>query len=332
MIHFTLFAFLYLFASDHYLNPVEIQDLVHSGLELVYVEKYDAAQAYFDTIIQLDPENPAGYFFSAGLLQLKMIDECRYTHEEEYLSFMRKTIKYAEKILENEENIWAEFYLGSSYINRALYEGFKDNAFEAFKSSLKGGRILQDIIKKDSTFYDAYFGAGTSEYFWARVTRYIPILRLAHGKVDEAIRKLHIAAEKSIYSKPMSENVLAYIYGEEGKFSKADSTIDHLLTQYPESRTFLWSKAKLEFKKENYAYAADLYSNLFAIYDSHNTKNYANLAQCKFLIGKCFYELGERDKAKQALKEVITYKQYSNEYPVIKDYCREAYGLLSRML
>ena len=41
MIHSTLFAFLYLFASDYYLNPTEVQDLVHAGLELVYVEKYD---------------------------------------------------------------------------------------------------------------------------------------------------------------------------------------------------------------------------------------------------------------------------------------------------
>ena len=130
----------------------------------------------------------------------------------------------------------------------------------------------------------------------------------------------------------MSRNVLAYIYGEEGKFSKADSTIDRLLAEYSESRTFLWSKVKLEFKKKNYAYAADLYADIFAIYNSHNSKNYANLAQCKLLIGKCFYELGERDKAKQALKEVITYKKYANEYPIIKDYCREAYGLLSRML
>ncbi len=332
MIHPTLFAFLYLFTSNHYLNPPEVQDLIHSGLELVYIEKYDTAQVYFDSVIQLQPENPAGYFFSASLLQLKMIDECRYIHDDEYLSLMRKTIKYSEKILENGENIWAEFYLGGSYINRALYEGFKDNSFEAFKQSIKGGRILHDIIMKDSTFYDAYFGAGTSEYFWARVTRYIPILRLAHGKVDEAIRKLHIAADKSIYSGPMSRNVLAYIYGEEGKFSKADSTIEHLLTEYSESRTFLWSKAKLELKKKNYAYAADLYNDLFAIYDSHNSKNYANLAQCKLRIGKCFYELGERDKSKQALKEVINYKKYADEYPIIKDYCREAYSTLSRML
>jgi len=332
MIYPTLFSLLYLFTSHYNLNPVELQDLIHSGLEFAYVEEFDSAQTYFDTIIAIYPDNPAGYFLTATLLQFKMMDECHNAYEDEYLSFMKKAIRYAQEILEEEENIWAEFYLGNSYINRAFYEGFKGNYFEAFKQSIKAGRILRNIIAKDSTFYDAYFGIGTSEYFWARVTRYIPFLRLAEGKVSEAIRKLHIAAEMSIYSGPMSKNILASIYGEEGEFGKADSIIDRLLMDYSDSRVFLWNKVQLEFKQKNYAHSADLYNRLFAMYDNYNNKNYANLAYCKLYVGKCFYALGEKDKAKQALKEVIAYKQHAAKYPQIKDYCREAYGLLSRML
>lgn len=332
MMYPMFFSFLYLFTAHYDLNPAEFQDLVHAGLEFAYVEEFDSAQTYFDTIIARYPENPAGYFLTATLLQLKMMDECHNAYEDDYLSFTKKGVKYAERILEEEENIWAEFYIGSSYINRAFYEGFKGNYFEALKQSIKASRILKNIIAKDSTFYDAYFGIGTYEYFWARVTRYIPVLRLADGKVSEAIRKLHIAADKSVYSGPMSKDVLASIYGEEGEFAKADSIIDRLLMDYSDSRLFLWNKVQLTFKQKKYAHAADLYDRLFAMYDSHNKKNYANLAYCKLYIGKCFYELGEKDRAKEALKEVIAYKEHVEEYPQIKDYCREAYGLLSRML
>jgi len=332
MIYPTLFSLLYLFAPHYDLNPAEIQDLIHSGLEFTYVEEFDSAQTYFDKIIAQYPDNPAGYFLMATLLQLQMMDECHNAYEDEYLSFMKKATKYAERILADEENIWAEFYIGSSYINRAFYEGFKGNYFEAFKQTIKASRILKSIVQKDSTFYDAYFGIGTFEYFWARVTRYIPVLRLADGKVSEAIRQLHIAADRSIYSGPISKNVLASIYGEEGEFGKADSIIDRLLMDYSDSRVFLWNKVQLAFKQKNYAHAADLYNRLFAMYDNHNKKNYSNLAYCKLYVGKCFYEIGEKEKAKQALKEVIAYKQHAAEYPQIKDYCREAYGLLSRML
>ena len=331
MVYSSLITAYLLFTSVYNLNPPEVQILIQTGLDFSYVEEYDSAQIYFDEVIRLYPENPAGYFFKAALLQLKMMDQCQYLEEKEYLSLINQTIEYAGKFLEEEENLWAEFYLGSSYTYQAVYKGLKSDYFEAFKYGVKGGRILQGIIKKDSTFYDAYLGAGTFEYFWARAARYFPVLKLVGGDANEAIRKLHIASEKSLYSGPTAKNSLVFIYGEEGDFNKADSIIDSLLLKYPDSRTFLWNKAESEFNKKNYLVAADLYSDLFSIYNSQNNKNYANLAQCKLFTGKCFYKLKEEEKAKQALKKVISFKKYSDEYPQIKIYCQVAYGLLSRI-
>ncbi len=318
-------------ATLYDLNPPEVNVLIKSGLEFTYVEEFDSARIYFDQIIELYPENPAGYFFRAILLQFKMMDECQYAPEEEYYSLMKQVAKRAQQILEKEENLWAEFYLGSSYTYRAVYEGMRNNYFETFKHGVKGGRMLQGILKKDSTFYEAYLGAGTFEYFWARAARYLPVLKLVGGNVNEAIKKLLVAVEKSLYSEPVSLNSLVFIYGEEGDFDKASNIIDSLLARYPEARTFLWSKAKLEFKKENYFTAAEVYSKLFSMYERQSNKNYANLAQCKLYIGKCFYELKDKDEAREALKDVIGYKKHSDRFPEIKEYCREAYGLLSRI-
>ena len=331
MIYSVLIIVCCLFTSVDNLNPPEVQVLIQTGLKFAYAEEFDSAQIYFDEVIKLFPENPAGYFFKAALLQLKMMDQCQYLEEKEYLLLMDRTTQCAEKILEEKENLWAQFYLGSSYTYRAVYAGFKGDYFETFKYGVKGGRLLQNIIKKDTTFYDAYLGAGSFEYFWARAARYLPVLKLTGGDANEAIRKLHAASEKGLYSGPTASNSLVFIYGEEADFNKADSIIDSLLSKYPESRTFLWSKAELEFKKKNYRNAADLYSDLFSKYNVHNDKNYANLAQCKLLMGKCFYELKEKERAKEALKDVIGFKIHSENYPQIKEYCRQAYGLLSRI-
>jgi tetratricopeptide (TPR) repeat protein len=331
MIYSVLITVCCFFTSVDNLNPPEVQVLIQTGLKFAYAEKFDSAQIYFDEVIKLFPENPAGYFFKAALLQLKMMDQCQYLEEKEYLLLMDRITQCAEKLLEEKENLWAQFYLGSSYTYRAVYAGFKGDYFETFKYGVKGGKLLQNIIKKDTTFYDAYLGAGSFEYFWARAARYLPVLKLAGGDANEAIRKLHAASEKSLYSGPTAKNSLVFIYGEEGDFNKADSIIDGLLSKYPDSRTFLWNKAELEFNKKNYLVAADLYNNLFSIYNSQNNKNYANLAQCKLFIGKCFYKLKEEKKAKQALKKVISFKKYSDEYPQIKIHCRVAYGLLSRI-
>ncbi|MEO0123405.1 MAG: tetratricopeptide repeat protein [candidate division WOR-3 bacterium] len=319
-----------IFFGELFLNPPEIQNLIQNGLNLAYTEDFDSASLYFDKVIEIYPENPAGYFFKAALLQLKMMDGCHFNDEKEYINLIKKVRTLCEDILKREDNLWAEFYLGSSFAYQAVYEGLKKNYLETFNYGVKGGRILQSITKKDSLFYDAYLGAGTYEYFWARASRYLPFLNLADGNVDEAIKKLHIAAEKSLYSGPTARNSLVFIYGEEKKFDIATRIIDSLLLQYPDSKTFHWNKAELEFKKKNYEVALSIYKWLFDQYIGD--ANYSNLAQCKLYIGKCYYELENRAEAKKALKEVIGYKKYQDKYPKIKEYCREAYSLLSRLL
>jgi len=329
-LHKMLFTTLSILITSAYLNPIEVQDLIQKGLRFSYIENFDSAAFYFGKVIEIYPENPAGYFFSAALLQLKMMDGCHFDEEKEFIRLMKRVQNICETILKEEDNLWARFYLGSSYAYRAVYEGLKGNYLETFNYGVKGGRILQSIIKIDSLFYDAYLGAGTYEYFWARASRYLPFLKLADGDVEEAIRKLHIAAEKSFYSGPTARNSLVFIYGEEKEFDKATYIIDSLLKEYSESKTFHWNKAELEFKKKNYPVALELYQWLFNRYITE--ENYSNLAQCKLYIGKCYYEMGNRIEAKKALKEVIGYKKYEARYSKIKEYCREAYRLLSRIL
>ena len=331
MIHSVLPTICCLLSASLNLNPPEVQTLVISGLEYAYIEQFDSAQIYFDAVIDSYPDNPAGYFFKAALLQLKMMDQSQFTDEQQYLKLTRQSVKLSEMILDAEENLWAEFYLGSSHTYRAVYEGLKSDYYETFKYGVKGGRILQGIIEKDSTFYDAYLGAGSFEYFWARAAHYLPILKLGGGNVNEAIRKLHVAAENSIYSNRTAQNSLVFIYGEENNYSLAHSLNDQLLTLYPDSKTFLWGKADLEYKEENFPAALETYCELLARYEAEENKNYSNIAQCKLFIGKCHLKLDENDKARKALKGVVRLKSHADKYPLIKEYCREAYGLLSRI-
>lgn len=320
---------IFILLSTINLNPPEVRNLIQTGLNFSYIEEFDSAAFYFEKIIESYPDNPAGYFFKSALLQLKMMDGCHYNYEKEYLNLLKRVRNICENILREEENLWAEFYLGSSYAYQAVYEGLKKNYLETFNYGVKGGRILESIIKKDSLFYDAYLGAGTYEYFWARASRYLPFLKLADGDVEEAIRKLRIAAERSLYSGPTARNSLAFIYGEEKRFDIATGIIDSLLFEYPGSKTFHWNKAELEFKKKNYEVALKTYEWLFQQY--LNNANYSNLAQCKLYVGKCYYGMGKLAEAKKALREVIDYKKYIGQYPLIKGYSREAYTILSKI-
>ncbi|UCD05407.1 MAG: hypothetical protein JSV98_09890 [candidate division WOR-3 bacterium] len=314
------------------LNTPAIELLIKSGLEFSYVEQFDSAMYYFNQVTTQYPDNPAGYFFSAALIQLKMMDECQFLDEDKYYGLMRETVNRSEDILSKEGNIWAKYYKANAYIYQAVYKGFRKEYFETFKLGMKGGRMMQDLVREDSTFYDAYLAAGTFEYFWARASRYLPFLNLGGGDIEGAIDKLNVAAQKSIYSRPTARNSLVFIYGEEGQYEKAEVIIDSLLQEYPLSRTFMWNKAELEFKSDNYRAAADAFEDLYNRYDAHNEKNYANLAQCRLYIGKCLSALGEKEGARANLKQVIGFKEHADKYPQINGYCREAYALLNRLL
>jgi tetratricopeptide (TPR) repeat protein len=312
------------------LNPPEVQKLIQTGLDFSYVENFDSAGAYFRRVIELYPANPAGYFFDAALLQLKMMDGCRYDEENEYLGLMKKSYDLAEEILKSEDNEWAEFYRANHFVYRAVYEGTKRNYLETFNYGLKGGRLMQALLKKDSTFYDAYLAVGTFEYFWVRAGRYLPILKLVGGDANEAIRKLRVATEKSRFSGPTAENSLVFVYTEEGDYGPATEFAERLLARFPGSKTFLWNQANLEFKTRNFAAAVLSYKRLFEGYEPLN--NYANLCQCRLFMGKCYYQLKDYGNARQALKEAILYKKYAGSYPPINSYVREAYALLSKII
>ncbi|UCF69813.1 MAG: tetratricopeptide repeat protein [candidate division WOR-3 bacterium] len=314
------------------LNPPEVERNIKLGLEHAYVEQFDSARFYFDIIVRDYPDSPAGYFMNAALLQLKMMDECRFGDESEYYRLMRKTISLSEKIVAGEDNVWARFYLANAYIYQAVYKGYRKDYFETFRLGVKGGRMMQELARDDTLFYDAYLAAGTFEYFWARASRYLPFFNLGGGDIEGAIAKLHIAAEKSMYSGPTARNSLVFVYCEEAQYDKAESIANGLLAEYPKSKTFLWNKADLEFRRKNYEAAAKAYEILYMRYVSDINKNYANLAQCRLYIGKCFVELGKKDDARINLKEVIKLKEHSDNYPQIKGYCREAYALLNRLL
>jgi tetratricopeptide (TPR) repeat protein len=320
-----------LFFSTDDLNPPELQETILAGLQHAYVDNYDSAMVFFQDARTTYPDNPAGFFFSAALVQLEMMDACRDDYEGTYFGYLQQAIEKAQTILEQRDDPWAHFYLGSCYTYRAVYEGLQKNYYATFTYGVKGGKILKELIENDPSFYDAYLGAGTYEYFWARAARYLPILSLGGGDVPEAIRKIHLAATKSIYSGPTAFNSLAFIYSEEKDYARADSIIDRLLIDHPNARVFLWTKADLEMKQERYGSAAAIYGMLHDVYIGLPVPNYANCAQCKLLEGTCYYKSDEPDAARDAFRTVISYKEYADRFPTIKDYSREAYGLLTRI-
>jgi len=303
----ALFTLYCLLTTAPNLNPPEVQALLQSGLAFAYVEEFDSAAVYFDELIERYPQNPSGYFFKAALLQVKMLDRSDYRAEEEYLSLMRTAIHRSEDILEHENNLWAEFYLGSGYTYRAVHEGLKGNYWETFKYGVKGGRILQNIIKKDSTFYDAYLGLG-SYHYWASVTtkalRWLPFFR---DERKRGIEEVKLSAEKSLYSKESALYGLIYIYLEEKEYDQAIRLSREMNQQFPESKLFLWPLAEALYLKKEWMNSIACYQQILKLIQNPDPSGYFNTIECRHRMAESYLHLKMYDKCKEECEKILKY-------------------------
>lgn len=314
-------AVLFLLATD--LNPPGAESLILKGLEYAYVESFAQADAWFDSVRRTWPDNPAGWFFKAALLQVYMMDGCRTDREAEYYELIDSTVEKASRIAGSEKNPWAQYYLGSASTYRAVFEGSKKNYWVAFSLGMKGGKIMKRLIENYPEFYDAYLGAGSYDYFWARASRYLPVLRLV-GDFTKGATEITAAMNKSTYSKITGQNALVWIYTQEGRFTEGIELARDLVKDYPNSRTFLWSMGGIFLASKQYEDAIGVFERLYSIYDSLNEKNYANLAQCRLYVARCLFELDRTEECLKTCDEVIGFYRYRSSFPQITNYVNEA--------
>ncbi|HID32377.1 MAG TPA: tetratricopeptide repeat protein [bacterium (Candidatus Stahlbacteria)] len=280
------------------LNPPDVVTLVTRGLDHAYVEEFDRAEVYFDSVIKSHPDNPAGYFFKSALIELYIMDSYDFEREDEFFALIDTTIKKAKAILKRERNGWAQFYYAAALVYRAVYEGFQRNYWATFRHGVKGGAEMMKVIEIDSTVYDAYLGIGVYEYFWATASRYIPILKL-FGRWEDGVKKIEIARDSGLYSSVTAINALSWIMTVESKPEIAIALAETLLVRYPKSRTFRWTLARAYLAGERIDDALSLYQELLDYYQ--NDKNVTNIAQVNLDIARCLITGG---RGEEALKHI----------------------------
>ncbi|RKX69060.1 hypothetical protein DRP53_09305 [candidate division WOR-3 bacterium] len=284
------------------LNPPHLVELIQKGLECAYVERFTEAEAYFDSVIISFPDNPAGYFFKAALIELYIMDTYDYHREKEFFALIDTTIGKARRVLKKEGNGWAQFYYASALVYRAVYEGFKRNYWATFYHGIKGGREMRRVIEYDSTLYDAYLGIGVYEYFWATASRYLPILKL-FGNWEDGVRKIEIAKDSGQFAAVTAMNALCWIMTVEKRPDVAVALAETLIGRYPSSRTFRWTLARAYLAAGRADEAIAIYRELLNYYQQ--VKNTTNIAQVNLDIARCLIVAGREGEAKTHLEVVL---------------------------
>lgn len=215
--------------------------LILKGIDYASTLQYEKAIDVFDQIIMIEPENPRGHFLKSAtyfwIFSTDMHNEAVGDTLKE-LSF--KAIDAAENRLDqNENDIDALFYLGGAYGTLGRYYGLTQSYLKAYWYGQKGKNYLEEVIEKDSTYYDAYLGLGIYHYLADVLPKFVKVLSFilgVEGDKDQGIRELNLAAQKGRYTRVEALFFLGAIYTyREKEYDKAVKIFNQLLDIYPDN-------------------------------------------------------------------------------------------------
>jgi tetratricopeptide (TPR) repeat protein len=314
-------------------NQGRIRELILSGEKNIFQENYSLAQESFQKIINLEPENPAGYFFQAVLFQAEMMDFEDYQKDSLFYQNIEKSTRLAQELLRiNKKDQWGNFFLGSCYGSLSLYESRKGSWWKGLRMGLKAKSHSFKAFEADTSFYDPLVIIGGYHYWSSVITKVLRFLPFISDKRKIGIEELKKAAELSLYSKETAENALIWIYLKEKKFKEALEIANRMTKKYPEGKSFLWGKAAVYYESYDWVNAINTYKEIVSRIESQGGGNHFNIIEGKQRIAQSLFNLGRFNECIKECKEV---KKLPLEKEIIqrqKDKLREIDELLKKCL
>jgi len=191
------------------------------------------------------------------------------------------------------------------------------NDFELFSDVIKKAPYNVKALYNLASLYNAKKEYSATIPLYERIIEVYPSLYEANvsliyayyntGRIKEAIN----AAERAINAIPSAEmlyDTLASLYLEMGMANEANRVYIVGIKNIPNSPLLHYNLAILYFKDGDYKSAASYFANVL---------KYKEAADVHYYIGKCLYNLGDKDKA---LKEFIKSYVIANRNPDIYKY------------
>lgn len=263
--------------------PTDIDSLIQRGIDLTFHCRFDSAFSTFNEVIAKMPDHLAGYFYAAATIQSKMMDYEDDTLEDVFMAKIDSAIEMGRKMVDvDDPDPWIQYYLGSCYNYKGLYQAKSGRLIPGFISAQKGLRYLRRAVEADTALYDSYLGLGSFDYWSGRFYKYLEWMPWFEDERERGIRRVRRSIERSHYSRWIGVNALGWIEYDRRNYKEAFRLFQMGLDQYPGSRYFLWGAADTQFRLKNYNEAAELYESILQSVNESPMTNGYNEVVCRF--------------------------------------------------
>jgi tetratricopeptide (TPR) repeat protein len=221
-------------------------------LDLIYNMEFDEALHAAQSLIDLAPAHPAGYFFRAATYWQWRLITYDPPQRAMLLTQFQEATQRARAMAEHlpdTQAAEAAFYLGAIYGMQARMHFVEQQYIRALLAAKQASTYLQQCVARTPDWYDAYAGLGTYQYVLSRVPGVwrgiVQQLIGIAGDRDRGLQALEQARTAGRLSVPEAGSLLAKIYvlpGEE-QYDKAYALLENLVQHYPHNSDYRYRLA-----------------------------------------------------------------------------------------
>jgi tetratricopeptide (TPR) repeat protein len=303
-----------------------------TGIELGIAEHYDQAVSFFVQLSAQDSTDPAPRFFLATIWQTRMMDFETKTWENSFMAEIETTLRLSQARLRREpNNIEMQYYYASALAYKSFQISRQGQYLSGLRLGLTAMNELNEIVAKDSTYYDAYLGIGSYLYWRSYLTRKFAWLPFFSDQREKGIALVQTSFEQGTISKWAALSNLAWIYMKEERFEEAIECAQAGLSNFPNSRFFLWPLGDAQFYQNDFAGALETYQLLLESVTLEEFNNRYNETVLHLKIATCFFELNHLQKAKIHAQTVLHIEPHDEVLKRLKEKKRDAKDLLKRI-
>lgn len=233
--------------------PEELHVAALAAIEYINKEEFKSSEEEARRMIHKSPENPAGYFFMAFVLDSWMAKYQSNEKENEFYRYCDLTIQKGEKRLaRNPDDSWAKFFMGGADGFKGTYEARFERWITAFRYGWKGVSVLLDLQNAGSDIVDIDFGIGSYDYWRSAMMKVLWWMPGIKDKREIGIAAVKRACNDGVYTKNSARLTLLMILINEERFEDALTIADERVNSYPSSTKFLWARALVYYGLKKY--------------------------------------------------------------------------------
>jgi len=302
---------LFIFGSFAFLPAKVDEKIIQRGVNLTLNMRFEQAIALFDSLIRVQPKDPAGYFLKSAVYFWMYTQDVRMADVgDRFEEISMQGIEVAEARLdENERDLDAKFFLGAIYGNLGRYYIMNSSWIKAYWYGSEGKDLLEEIVESDPEYYNAYLGLGIYHYYADILPGVIKVLSYIlgiEGDKQKGLQELKLAIRKGSFVKSEAQFFLAmtYMYFEYD-YLQARNLWRKLAKGHPENTYFILAQAHCEMYMNNYTAALHLYKKALARKDD---RLIFAMNRAHYFVGEIYFKMNRFKQAayhyEQAVKNI----------------------------